>query len=188
MKRISTTILTLILASAAAYASAAPQEVAPTGFAQARQQFIAGSNGDGNARDAAIESFRSMAVSLPGHPILMAYEGAAITLQARDAMMPWNKLTLAEKGANAIEKALAQLTPAHEEAMFNGVPEGIETRMLAAETLLQLPDMMRRAPAAKRAIDAAIASPMFEHCPPQIRQRMLALAKQAEARVKGSAQ
>ncbi len=59
---------------------------------------------------------------------------------------------------------------------------------MAAETLLQLPDFMQRAPMAKRAIDAAIASPLFEHCPPPVRQRMLALAKQAEARVKGSAQ
>lgn len=188
MKRFNRTILTLILATAATYASAAPQEVAPAGYSQARQQFLAGAKGDSSARDASIDAFRAMAAALPGHPLLMAYEGAGITLQARDAMMPWTKMTLAEKGANAIEKALNQLTPAHDEALFAGVPESMEIRMVAAETLLQLPDFMQRAPIGKRAIDAAIASPLFQHCPPPVRERMLVLAKQAEARVKGSAQ
>jgi hypothetical protein len=188
MKRISTTILTLILATATAYASAAPQEVAPANFGQAQKQFLAGTKGDSTARDASIEAFRAMAASLPGHPVLVAYEGAAITLQGRDALMPWKKLALAEKGANAIEKALGQLTPAHDEALFNGVPESIETRMVAAETLLQLPDFMHRAPIGKRAIDAAIASPLFEHCPPPVRQRMLELAKLAASKVKAAAQ
>ncbi len=188
MKRFTTTVLTLILATAAAYASAAPQEVAPANYAKALQQFQAGAKGDGTARDAAVEAFRSIAASLPGHPVLMAYEGAAMTVQGRDAMMPWTKMALVEKGANAIEKALVQLTPAHDEVLFNGVPESMETRMVAAETLLQLPDFFHRAPIGKRAIDAAIASPLFEHCPPPLRQRMLVLAKQAEARVKGQAQ
>lgn len=187
MKVFSCSILTLILSVAAACANAAMQEVAPANYAQARQQFVAGAKGDGKARDAAIESFRAMSASLPGHPLLLAYEGAATAMQGRDAMMPWNKLELAEKGANTVEKALAQLTPAHDESTFHGIPESIETRLVAAETLLALPDMMHRAPMGKRAIDAAIASPLFAHCPPPVRERMLALAKQAEAKVNGQA-
>ncbi len=187
MKRFNRTILTLILATAATYASAAPQEVAPAGYSQAIQQFIAGTKGDSKALDVSVEAFRAMGAAMPGHPLLKAYEGAGIAVQARDAMMPWNKMTLAEKGANAIEKALNQLTPAHDEALFGGVPESMEIRMVAAETLLQLPDFMHRAPIGKRAIDAAIASPLFQHCPPPVRERMLALAKQAEARVRGQA-
>ncbi len=187
MHLISRSILTLVLSAAAAYANAAMQEVAPANYAQARQQFVAGANGDSKARDAAIESFHAMAASLPGHPLLLAYEGAATAMQARDAMMPWNKLELAEKGANAVEKALAQLTPAHDASTFGGVPESIETRLVAARTLLALPDMMHRAPMGKRAIDAAIASPLFAHCPPQIQEQMLALAKQAEGKVNGQA-
>jgi hypothetical protein len=188
MKRLNRTILTLILATAANYASAAPQEVAPAGYVQARQQFIAAAKGDSKAAETSIEAFRALAAALPGHPLLTAYEGAGYAVQARDAMMPWTKITLAEKGANTIEKALNQLTPAHDDALFGGVPESIEIRMLAAQTLLALPAIMHRAPIGKRAIDAAVASPVFEHCPPPVRERILALAKQADAQVKGQAQ
>lgn len=173
MKTIHRTILSLILATAAATAGAAPQEFAPAQFAQARQQFLAGVAGDASARDASIDAFHTMAASLPGHPILAVYEGAAVTLQARDAMMPWNKMTLAEKGANAIEKALAQLTPAHDEALFGGVPESIEVRLVAANTLLGLPDFMNRGPMAKRAIETALASPAFAHSPASVRAQLL---------------
>jgi hypothetical protein len=187
MSTIFRTFLALILSVTAAHTTAAPQEMAPAGFVQARQQFIAGSTGDAKARDAAVEAFQSMAASNPGHPVLTAYEGAAITIQGRDAMMPWNKMSLTEKGANAIEKSLAQLTPAHDEILFGGVPESIEVRLIAASTLLVLPDFMNRGPMGKRALKAAMASPLLAHCPSPVRARFLLLAAKMASKEKRSA-
>ncbi|GAB2862858.1 hypothetical protein GCM10027277_34320 [Pseudoduganella ginsengisoli] len=178
-------ILAVLFGSAAAifsaFVHAAPQEVAPQGFTEARQQFMAGVAGDGKARDAAISTFTQMAAANPGHPLLAAYAGSATSLAGRDAMMPWNKMKYSEDGADAIEKALAQLTPAHDEALFHGTPESVETRMVAATTLLALPDFMNRRAAGKRALDAALKSPVFEQAPVPVRTRLYALAAKTAA-------
>lgn len=185
------TILPLIFsgiaAFACAFANATPHEAAPSGFQEARQQFMAGMAGDGKARDAAIASFQQLAASHPGHPLLAAYAGSATTLAGRDAMMPWNKMKYSEDGADAIEKALLQLTPAHDEALFQGTPESVETRMVAAATLLALPDFMNRRASGKRALDAALKSPVFAQTPVPVRVRLYALAaKTAAADKRGS--
>jgi hypothetical protein len=183
MKR---TILAMLLGGACLLASAAPQEMAPAGFAQARQQFQAGAAGDSSARDAAAATFQSLAASHPGHPLLAAYQGAATTLKGRDALLPWNKMKFAESGADAIEKALAQLTPAHDEVLFGGAPESVETRLVAASTLLSLPDFMNRRASGLRALDAALKSPVFAQSPAPLRARLLALAAKLAAADKRS--
>jgi hypothetical protein len=96
-------------------------------------------------------------------------------------MMPWNKLKFSEDGADAIEKALAQLTQAHDEALFQGTPESVETRMVAASTLLALPDFMNRRAAGKRALEAALKSPVFERASVPVRVRLYALAAKTAA-------
>jgi hypothetical protein len=184
MKR---TILALLLGSACLLAGAAPQEMAPPGFVQARQQFQAGAAGDAGARDAAASTFQALAASYPGHPLLAAYEGAAATLKGRDALLPWNKMKLAEAGADTIEKALAQLTPSHDEVLFSGAPESVETRLVAASALLSLPDFMNRRAIGLRALEAALQSPAFAQSPAPVRTRLLALAaKQAAADKRGA--
>lgn len=181
------TILAMLLGGACLLAAAAPQELAPPGFVQARQQFQAGAAGDAGARDAAASAFQALAASHPEHPLLAAYEGAATTLKGRDALLPWNKMKLAESGADAIEKALARLTPAHDEALFGGAPESVETRLVAATTLLALPDFMNRRATGLRALEAALQSPAFARSPAPVRVRLLALAaKQAAADKRGA--
>lgn len=178
-------LLALVFGSAAAVASAlataAPHEVAPTGFPEAHKQYMAGLAGDGTARDAAINAFQALAEKHPDHPLLAAYAGSATSLLGRDAMMPWNKMKYAEEGADAIEKALARLTPAHDEALFRGTPESVETRMVAAGSLLSLPDFMNRRAAGKRALDAALKSPVFGQAAVPVRVRVLNLAAKAAA-------
>jgi hypothetical protein len=182
------TLTAILLASACLVASAAPQEVAPPGFAQARQQFTAGLAGDGSARDAAIASFKTLAASHPGHPLLAAYGGAATSLKGRDAFLPWEKMKHAENGADAIEKALARLTPDHDEALFGGTPESVETRLVAATSLLALPDFLNRRASGLRALDAAIKSPAFALAPQPVRARLLALAARHGAAQSGASQ
>lgn len=156
------TVLALILATVfAAGANAAPQELYVSGFAEARKLFNAGAGGDEDARDKAIAAFQAMSAAHPGHPVFAAYEGAATAMKGRDALMPWDKLKYAEKGANTIEKALAQLTPAHDEALINGSPESLLVRLVAANTLLALPEFMNRKAGGKRALEQGLASPLL---------------------------
>jgi hypothetical protein len=185
MKR---TLLSLLLATACACAAAAPHETALPGFAQARQQFMAGVGGDGSARDASVEAFHKLAAAHPGHPLLAAYEGAAMTLQGRDAFMPWDKMKYSEKGANRIEKALQQLGPEHDDALFDGTPESILTRLIAANTLLALPDFMNRGAGGRRAVQAALASPAFERSAPRVRAGLYGAAARAAAADKRQAE
>lgn len=182
MKQFTRGIAALALAGVCAVAGATPREAAPAGFAPARQQFLAGLAGDGAARDAAAAAFQALAASHPGHPLLAAYAGAALALRGRDALMPWNKMKYAEQGADAIEKALAQLTPAHDEALFAGTPESIETRLVAATALSGLPAFMQRGPGARRAAEAALASPVWGAAAPAVRARLLEAAARMAAR------
>jgi hypothetical protein len=171
----------IFLAGACASAFATPREVAPANFAQARQQFIGGAAGNAGARDAAIDTFHALAAAQPDHPLYAAYEGAALSLKGRDALMPWDKMKFAEKGANMIEKALQMVGPEHDDALFNGSPESIEIRLVAANTLLALPDFMNRRSAGKRAVEAALASPVFERANSHVKAGLFAAA----ARVAG---
>ena len=174
-------ILAILLATVCSIGHATPKEVAPPDFSAAAQQFGAGAKGDAKARDGAVDAFRALAASHPGHPLFGVYEGAATALQGRDALMPWDKMKLAEKGANLIEKSLAQLTPEHDEALIQGSPESILARLVAANTLLALPSMMNRHSAGKRAVEAALASPAFASAPAPVRAALEKLAADLKA-------
>ncbi len=179
--RIIPILLAVLLASVCSYSHAAPKEVAPSEFGAAVQQFGAGAKGDAKARDGAIDAFRALAASHPGHPLFGVYEGAATALQGRDAMLPWNKMQLAEKGANQIEKSLAQLTSAHDEALIQGSPESILARLIAANTLLALPSMMNRHAAGQRAVEAALASPALANASEPVRAALIKLGADLKA-------
>jgi hypothetical protein len=171
-------VLPLLLAAAMA-AGATPSTPADPAqaFHAARQQFLAGTAGDAAARDAAIEAFARLAASQPGHPVYLAYQGAAIALKGRDASLPWEKMKFAEQGADMVEKALATLPPAAGADL-----ESIETRAVAASSLLALPAFMHRGAAGKRALLAALDSPLLERAHPGVRATLYAAA----ARLAGS--
>ncbi|MCE3261428.1 MAG: hypothetical protein K0R43_507 [Pseudoduganella sp.] len=180
------TILSLAISLACCGAMAAPA-VDGSAFATARQQFIAGSGGDASARDASIEAFEKLSTSQPGNPVYLAYQGAGFTLRGRDAMMPWDKLKFTEKGADMIEKALSLLAPEHDTLLLNGTPASIETRLVAANTLLALPDFMNRRTGGKRALQAALDSPALAQAPAPVRANLLSTAARIAADEKRSA-
>lgn len=183
MKR---TILSLALAFACGSALAAPGADGAT-FAAARQQFIAGSGGDASARDAAIDAFEKLSASQPGNPVFLAYQGAGIAMRGRDAMMPWDKIKYAEKGADMVEKAIALLTPEHDALLSNGAPASIETRLVAANTLLALPEFMNRRAGGKRALQAALDSQALAQAPAPLRASVFSAAARMAAEEKRSA-
>lgn len=156
-------------------------------FTAARQQFNAGSGGDASARDAAIEAFEKLYASQPGNPVFLAYQGSGIAMRGRDAMMPWDKMKFAEKGADMLEKALSLLAPEHDSLLLNGTPASIETRLVAANTLLALPDFMNRRAGGKRALQAALDSQALAQSPAPVRASVFAAAARLAADEKRSA-
>ncbi len=156
-------------------------------FATARQQFAAGSGGDASARDAAIDAFEKLYASQPGNPVFLAYQGAGIAMRGRDALMPWDKLKYAEKGADMVEKAVALLAPEHDTVLLNGAPASIETRLVAANTLLALPEFMNRRASGKRALQAALDSQALAQSPAALRASTFSAAARLAADEKRSA-
>jgi hypothetical protein len=178
--------LSFVIALACNGALAAQPSEASSAFIAARQQFVAASAGDASARDACIEAFGKLAGAQPGHPVFLAYQGAGIALQGRDAMMPWNKLKFAEQGADMVEKALSLLAPEHDSLLLNGTPASIETRLVAANTLLALPEFMNRRAGGKRALQAALDSPALAHAPAPVRASVFTVAARLAAEEKRS--
>lgn len=180
------TILSLAIALACAGALAAPAADGGA-FAAARQQFAAGSGGDASAREASIEAFEKLSGSQPGNPVYLAYQGAGLALRGRDAMMPWDKMKFTEKGADMIEKALSLLAPEHDTLLLNGTPASIETRLVAARTLLALPGFMNRRSGGKRALQAALDSQVLAQAPAPVRANLFSVAARVAAEDKRSA-
>ncbi|MGM9516540.1 hypothetical protein ACS5PK_19990 [Roseateles sp. DB2] len=128
-------------------------------------QFVAATKGKSEATDPAIEQFQAMLKAEPGHPLLMSYLGAATTLKARDAWAPWKKMSHAEDGLAQIDKALGLLAPSHDEALYQGTAVSLQTRFVAANTFLGLPDMFNRGPRGRQLLEEIQASPLFAKAP-----------------------
>lgn len=178
------TILSLAIALACSTAFATTPDSGA--FTAARQQFIAGSGGDASARDASIAAFEKLYSTQPGNPVYLAYQGAGHTLRGRDATMPWDKMKFTEKGADMIEKALTLLAPEHDTLLLNGTPASIETRLVAASTLLALPDFMNRRGGGKRALQAALDSQALAQAPAPVRANLFSVAARVAAEEKRS--
>jgi tetratricopeptide (TPR) repeat protein len=131
-------------------------------FIDAQALFERGLRGSEKDNEAASERFKTLTEQEPGNPLFLAYYGSTFTLMARDALMPWKKMRLGEQGLELIDKALRQLTPEHDQQMFRSVPVSIETRMVAINTFLKVPDMFYHRFEAGRALLAkTMASPVF---------------------------
>jgi len=179
------TFLTAAIALACGSILAAPP-VDSAAFTAARQQFMAGTAGDASARDAAIEAFGKLQASQPGNPLFLAYEGAGIAMQGRDAKMPWDKMKFAEKGADMVEKALALLAPEHDALLVDGAPASILTRLVAANSLLAMPDFMHRRAGGKRALQEALDSSVLAQSPAALRASLFSAAARVAAEEKRS--
>ncbi|MTW13131.1 hypothetical protein GM658_21225 [Pseudoduganella eburnea] len=176
--------LAISLACGSALAAAAADN---TAFIAARQQFAAASGGDASARDAAIEAFEKLSAGQPGNPVYLAYQGAGIAMRGRDAMMPWDKMKYAEKGADMVQKAVTLLAPEHDSLLVDGAPASILTRMVAANTLLALPDFMHRRADGKRALQGALESQVLAQAPAPLRASVFAAAARVASEEKRNA-
>lgn len=161
MPRIHTLILLAALVGAAAPAWSADA----TRYAPAEAQFQRAREGDKSAVESAAKLWAEQAAAHPADPLAKAYAGAATTLLATTTMLPWRKMSYAEDGLALIDKALAMLTPAHDQGLYRGVPVSLETRFVAANTFLGLPGMFNRGARGTKLLDEVQKSPLMGSAP-----------------------
>jgi len=134
-------------------------------FQNAFQSFAKASAGDDSAIDAAASGFAALHQAEPANPVLTAYAGATVALQARAALSPLKKMSLADDGLALIDKALAMLTPAHDAPIERGTPGSLEVRFVAANTFLGVPSFMNRGARGRKLLDEVLESPLFAKAP-----------------------
>ncbi len=149
-------------------------------FLDALKAFELARNGEDRQIEPAIAAFDALARAEPQQPAYAAYLGSALTLKAREAWMPWNKLKYSERGLDHIDRALAALKPQHDSQLLRGVPVSLETRLVAASTFLALPDgIFHRRASGKKLIDELLRHPALAAAPAAYRAEVQKLAAQA---------
>ncbi len=160
---VTTTLCAQAQPVAAAAAPAAAD--AGAGFNAAFARFIAIKPGDEAAIDDAASQFNRLLAATPTDPVLRAYAGATTSMRATTTMLPWKKMGHAEDGLALIDKALAQLTPAHDAPSHQGVAASLQVKFVAANTFLALPAMFNRGDRGHKLLDEVLKSPLFEAAP-----------------------
>jgi hypothetical protein len=165
----------------AATSNPTPPATLLAGYAQAMQVFERASQGNDAAVDQAANQWAALLKAHPQQPVLRAYAGASTAMRANTTLLPWKKMSLAEDGLAQIDKALAQLTPAHDAPAFRGVPASLETRFTAASTFLALPGFFNRQERGQRLLGEVLASPLLVASPLPFRASVwLTAAQQAQ--------
>ncbi|MEX8494635.1 hypothetical protein [Sphaerotilus sp.] len=148
-------------------------------FNSAVDTFRRASDGDAEAIAPALAQLTALSHTQPLDPLLMAYTGAATSMQARTTWMPWKKLGYAEDGLAMIDKALALLSPADEVTQHRGVPVALETRLTAAGTFLALPSMFHRGERGRRLLDEVMRHPAYAATPAAFQEAVRRIAAKA---------
>ena len=170
--------ISLILAFGSAAAQAPAAAEAP--FVNAAKTFLQARDGQAGQIDPAIAAFEALARAEPAQPLHAAYLGSAISLKAREAWMPWNKMKYSERGLDHIDQALAALKPEHERQLMRGIAVGLETRFVAASTFINLPDgIFHRRAAGKKLLDELLRNPALAAAPEPFRGAVQKAAAQA---------
>lgn len=165
-----------MLATAAAQSPAATE--AP--FVDAAKIFLQARDGQASRIEPAIAAFEALARAEPAQPLYAAYLGSAIGLQAREAWTPWNKMKYAEQGLDHIDRALNTLKPDHDRQLMRGVPVSLETRFVAANMFISLPDgIFHRRAAGKKLLDEVLRTPALANAPEPFRSAVQKAAAEA---------
>lgn len=158
--------LTAVAAPArAAEATATAQTPAADAQAAALALFNRAAAGDDSAVDGALAQYRALMAADPAQPVWRAHAGAVTAMQARSTLLPWKKLAYVDDGLALIDKALAQLSPAHDSQRVGGVPASLLVRFTAAGTFNALPAMFNRGDRGARLMDELLKSPLLAAAP-----------------------
>jgi hypothetical protein len=162
-------LLLALVGAAVCTLTEAATPAAAAGFDNAWAQFNRATGGDSAAIKPAAEAFEGLLKAEPANPLLLAYAGASKALQATTVLAPMDKLAFAEDGLALLDKALALLAPAHDQASPRGVPVALEVRFVAANTFLAMPAAMNRGARGNRLLNEVLASPLLANAAPGFR-------------------
>lgn len=121
--------------------------------------------GDEAAIAPAAAQFTALMAANPAQPVYRAQAGAATSMLANTTLLPWKKMGHAEDGLALLDKALAQLTPAHDTQRVGGVPASLVVRFTAASTFSALPALFNRGDRGARLLDDMLKSPLLADAP-----------------------
>ena len=178
------------LAAAALLAPLAPALATgnDAAVAAALAEFQRALGGQQSAIEPAATQLAQLSQAEPTNPVLRAYAGAAAAMRASTTLLPWKKLSHAEDGLALIDKALAQLTPAHDAPMYRHVPASLEVRFTAAGTFLALPPMFNRHERGLKLLDEVAKSPLMDAAPPPFQGIVWMRAGQEAAKAQRNAE
>ncbi len=152
----------------------------PSQFDSAFAQFAQARQGDEGAMGKSAQAFAALLNAEPLNPVLMAYTGAATSMQANTTWLPWKKMSYAEDGLALLDKALAMLTAEHNQPGARGLAPALEVRLIAANTFLAVPGFMNRGARGTKLLDDLLASPLLGATPLEFRGDVwMTAAKQA---------
>lgn len=152
-------------APAAAPASALRAAAPDAAYAAAMAQFNRALAGDEAAITSAAALFTELMAADPAQPVYRAQAGSATCMLATTTLLPWKKMGHVEDGLALLDKALAQLTPAHDAQRIGGVPASLQVRFTAASTFGALPAMFNRGERGAKLLDAVLKSPLLADAP-----------------------
>ena len=109
-------------------------------LSEARTVFLMGVDGDRHAVRNASLRFKSLSHRNPQEPVLMAYLGACMTLQGRDAANNLDKRRLTEDGLGKIDRALVLQS----ERQGQDSVHDLDTLLVAANSFIHIPAFFNR--------------------------------------------
>ena len=169
MPRFPALVLTLAVAAALGTHAGPGHGASADEFGAAFAQYQEAMQGKSDAIAPSATRWRELSDAAPTDPVLRAYAGSATTMLATTTMLPWRKMGHAEDGLALLDKALAQLTPAHDAPSHQGIPASLSTRFVAASTFIALPAMFNRKERGERLLQEVLTSPLLAATHPDFR-------------------
>lgn len=127
-------------------------------LSQARSVFLNAVDGDKRAVRDATRRFKKLSHDFSREPVLMAYLGACMTLQGRDADNNLNKRRLTNDGLNQIDRALSLLSELNEYP----ARRRLDTQLVAASSYVHIPAFFNRHDKGARLLQQILSDTAFD--------------------------
>lgn len=132
-----------------------------TAFAEAQQLFMLARDGRDGALEKATDKFNALAEGNAANPLYQSYLGACLALKGGAAWMPWDKIRYTKQGLTKIDAALASL-PSITGDTLEEIQTRLETKYVAAETFIKIPDnIFHRTSAGRKLLKEVTSSPGY---------------------------
>jgi hypothetical protein len=126
---------------------------------EARAVFLKGVDGNARAVRDATRRFQSLSQAHPQEPVFIAYLGASMTLQGRDAANNIERQRLTEEGLREVDRALKLQQSSNADPSS---PRYLDTLLVGANTYIHLPAFFNRYDQGKRLLQEIQGNKNFD--------------------------